>query len=380
MVIVIIVPFKFIYNPNTFTIMDTWNNIINMNRIRDTVRDKYIEVGDDMMELLETPEFQSLRYVSQLGVVSLVYPSANHTRFEHSLGVFDTVKRFIDSLDITDENLQRQLKIAGLLHDVGHGGYSHNIEGVDGAPNHEESTKKIIQDFNERGLIRDMDVIPVIEFVAGEREPNIIAGEIDADRIDYLTRDAYYTGINHGIDADTIIQNAHILDEQIIYDVTAVEAIENLLVARKNMYRSVYYHPKILCAEQMLITAINNSSINPQSLHQYNDRTLHTRLLNDDNSVTVELYKRLVNRNLYKEYRACSSGEHDSIIKQLLNSELEEHEWVVSEQKELFSDIDIMINNNDEIVKFTELSPVTQELLTTNYLSDNRIFTAPNKK
>lgn len=351
-----------------------------MKRIRDAVKDKYIEISDEYLKLLDTAEMQNLRYVSQLGVVETVYPSATHSRFAHSIGVFDTVKRFIESLNIEEESLQRQLKIAGLLHDVGHGAFSHNIEVAEGVPNHEIKSAEIIRKFNERGLIRDEDVEPVIDFIQGERQPNIIAGDIDADRIDYLVRDSHYTGISHGsVDVDTIIQNARLEDGEVVFDKIAVESIENLFLARKNMYRSVYFHPTVVCAEKMLSTAVEESSLDGESTHMKNDRELHSKLLTDSSEVTQKLYSKVVNRELYKEYDNFNlpddTQEFKACKKQLEQSGLEWYEWFVVEHKPTTPNIDIKIDLNGDLVQYTDISSVDQNVLSDSYLPDVRIFT-----
>lgn len=353
-----------------------------MKRIRDAVKEKYITVGDEYLQLLDTPEMQNLRYVSQLGVVETVYPSATHSRFAHSLGVFDTVKRFIESLNIEDETVKRQLKLAGLLHDVGHGAFSHNIEVAEGVPHHETKSAEIIREFNERGLIRDEDVDPVIEFIQGEREPNIIAGDIDADRIDYLERDSHYTGISHGsIDADTIIQNARLENGEVVFDRIAVESIENLFLARKNMYRSVYFHPTVVCAEKMLSTAVEESLLTGDSTYMKNDRELHSKLINDSSEVTRELYNRVVNRNLYKEYENFhlpdEQDEFEVCKTQLEQSDLEWYEWFVVEHKPTTSNITINIDLDGDLVQYTDISSVDQNVLSDSYLPDVRIFITP---
>jgi HD superfamily phosphohydrolase len=354
-----------------------------MKRIRDPVKEKYIEIEDEYIDLLDTQEMQNLRYISQLGVVEKVYPSATHSRFAHSIGVFDTVKQFIKSLHIEDEAVQRQLKIAGLLHDVGHGAFSHNIEAAEGVPNHETKSIEIIQEFNTRGLIRDEDVEPVIEYIQGNRQPNIIANDIDADRIDYLQRDSHYTGISHGsIDADTIIQTASLSNGEIVFDKTAVEAIENLFLARKNMYQSVYFHPTVVCAEIMLATAIEESSLDPESIHTMNDRELHSKLITDSSLITQKLYNKLVNRQLYKEYDAFTLPEEKQELKnckqQLESSNMEWYDWFIIQQKPTTSPTDIQIDIGNELVQYTNSSSIDPTIISNSYLPDVRIFINPD--
>ncbi|MUW15777.1 HD domain-containing protein [Halorubrum sp. CBA1125] len=178
--------------------------------VKDTVHD-HIEIDGVAADLLDTPAVQRLRHVKQLGTVQLVYPSANHTRFEHSLGVYHLASRALDHLGIEGAHADR-IEVAAILHDVGHGPFSHNLE-----PLTHRRTGKYHDDVEELlatgavgDVLRDHDLDPsrVAGLVAGEGTyGQLVSGELDVDRMDYLVRDAYHTGVPYGtIDTERFVR------------------------------------------------------------------------------------------------------------------------------------------------------------------------------
>ncbi|MEF8831015.1 MAG: HD domain-containing protein, partial [Halobacteriales archaeon] len=168
-----------------------------MKTIKDPVHD-HIQVAGVAEDLLDTPDVQRLRSISQLGTASLVYPSANHTRFEHSLGVYHLAGRALDHLGIEGTQAER-VRAAALLHDVGHVPFSHNLEDLI----HRRTGKyhDDVDDLLDRGAVGDVlrghGLAPreVAKLVAGEGElGQLVSGELDVDRMDYLVRDAHHTG------------------------------------------------------------------------------------------------------------------------------------------------------------------------------------------
>ena len=172
-----------------------------MATIKDSVHD-HIAVEGVAEDLLDTPPVQRLRRIRQLGTAELVYPSANHTRFEHSLGVYHLATRALDQLGIGGRQAER-VRAAAVLHDVGHSPFSHNLEELVARRTgrmHDE-----IDDILESGevarvlALHDIDPGRVAGLVAGEGElGQLVAGELDVDRMDYLVRDAHHTGVPYG--------------------------------------------------------------------------------------------------------------------------------------------------------------------------------------
>jgi len=285
--------------------------------VHDTVHGS-IKVEGVLLELMDTPEVQRLHSIRQLGLAYLVFPGANHTRFEHSLGTSHIAKRMARELELKDEEAT-MIRVAGLLHDLGHGPFSHTLEylhhqhkGLD----HMEITKGIItgkvQLFEAEGKKKGakgsgdvhseamMDAerkggrVPAIlerhgldpEEVAGLIAgplPNddgtldvfttarssqavfctrrylheCIHGPLDADQVDFLLRDAHYTGVAHGVlDVDRLIQTLAVHNNELVVDKSGVNAVEGMLVARALMYSSVYFHKTVRIAEVMLSRAV----------------------------------------------------------------------------------------------------------------------------
>lgn len=350
-------------------------------KLRDALREDNIEVNEEDWPIVDSPEFQRLRNIKQLGLSSLVYAGAEHTRFSHSLGVYDLTKDFIKSLQITDEVKQRRLRQAALLHDIGHGPYSHVIEKVEGTIQHEKHSERIIRELADQGKVLESDVEPIIEYINGNRNPNIISGDIDADRLDYLKRDSHRSGVNHGyIDYATIIDSAELTtNDEIIFSEIAIQAIEGMLVARKNMRRSVYLHPTVRASEKMLAEAISNCEIDTDELYSYTDDALLHQLSIDDNPKVRELANRLKNRKLYKN--AFSIRQMDNISDSEINK-LETHikENANLPSNEIFtdkyqlpkSDLNVKINvkqtaQNRDIFHFDEVSNIKSLIENSGY-------------
>jgi hypothetical protein len=240
-------------------------------RIRDPIHG-YVPLEPEVLAVLDTPEVQRLRHVRQLGTASLVYPGANHTRFEHSLGACHLGGEAARRLGLPEQDA-RDLRLALLLHDVGHGPFSHLCEpalrralGV----GHKDLGIRLVE-----GALR-----PVLEGVGADAERvaalidgrgelgALVSGDLDLDRMDYLVRDAHYTGVQVGVDLDRLLaglarrspgqalrEDARHRGAVVLRD-DALHAAEMLLVARFLMYSSVYYHRAARIAERMVLRGI----------------------------------------------------------------------------------------------------------------------------
>ncbi len=228
----------------------------------------FIRFNELEQRIIDSRPFQRLRYIRQMGVAYLVYPAANHTRFEHSLGVMELVTRIYNTIccDLPQEKVaywRQILRIAALCHDMGHLPFSHTAEKVllpDGG--HEKMTLKMIRSeelrtiWQQIGEEAENDIIKLAVSDAGlELSPVekllsqiITEDNFGADRIDYLIRDAYYTGVGYGFDSRQLIDTLRILtvEETLSLGVTAggIQSVESLWIARYMMYSRVYQHPK----------------------------------------------------------------------------------------------------------------------------------------
>ncbi len=232
-----------------------------MKIIKDPVHG-FVEVDDNALLLLDSPPLQRLRYVKQLGFTYLVYPGAIHTRFEHSLGTMHLAILMCRKLSLSlDETLL--VSSSALLHDIGHGPFSHALE-----PfmreflgwGHLDAGARLIREGIVADLLEHAGIDPreAAEMVSG-RHPlsGIIHGDLDVDRMDYLLRDAHYTGVPYGtVDAHRLIQGTIRTDAGMVLDESGIHAAESLLIARTLMRPSVYFHHVSRIAESMLTYAL----------------------------------------------------------------------------------------------------------------------------
>ncbi len=271
-----------------------------MTVIKDSVHN-HINVKGVARALLDTPAMQRLRRISQLGTVQFVYPSANHSRFEHSLGVYHLVTKAIDTLDIQGIQMKR-LQAAALLHDIGHGPYSHNIELVTHryTGKYHDDVDEIIHTESISDTLREYGLDPthIANLITGdETYGQLIAGELDVDRMDYLVRDAHHTGVPYGtIDHERLINGLTFADGELVLGAGNVQTAESLLVARALMNPVVYQHHVARIAKAMLRQAaerlLKETDISATELRRMDDYELFVTLRKV--SETKRLAKRLI--------------------------------------------------------------------------------------
>lgn len=279
-----------------------------------------IKIDGIFLELIEMPELQRLHGIKQLGFTYLVYPGANHTRLEHSLGVCYMAKKICRALGI-EETI---VGVAALLHDIGHGPFSHTLEylmHLRTGKDHVQITKEIINgerlledceyDVTIKEILLNNGISPheVIDVLEGKKKylSEIIHGSLDADQIDYLMRDAYYTGVAYGvIDSERIIQTMKIFNDGIVFERKGVSALESMLVARALMYSSVYLHKTVRIAELMLIRAVEKAE--PFDFSQFTDYELIEKL-KGMGKYQHDIVMRLKYRKLFKKAFAKNLGE-----------------------------------------------------------------------
>jgi HD superfamily phosphohydrolase len=290
----------------------------------DPVYGRYITVYEDELPLVNSPPFQRLRRVHQLGMSSHVYPMATHTRFAHSLGVMYLAGEFAETLGL-DERTVKAYRVAGLLHDIGHTPFSHSIEGLmerELGFDHEDRSCALIEEKLAPLLPEGVSASEVKDIIRGDSQYNIVHGDVDVDRIDYLLRDSHSTGVKHGeFDAMTLIRFARLHDGKIVFSQKAIPALEGLFAARSQMNRSVYEHHTSKIIESMLTLAVDNylqtEDVTMEEIANDDDHQLHSRLLHIaewavDETGKIEyefdneaprysrLYSRIVTRDLYK--------------------------------------------------------------------------------
>lgn len=219
-----------------------------------------------IFDVIEHPYFQRLRRIKQLGLSDYVYPGGIHTRFHHALGAFHLMRKAISILklkgvQITEEE-ELGANIAILLHDIGHGPFSHTLEHtlIKGV-HHEDISRIYLRKLNEHF---DGKLSLAIEIFEGTYKKKflhqLVSSQLDVDRLDYLTRDAFFTGVNEGAIAyERIIEMMNVHNDEIVVEQKGIYSIESFIVARRLMYWQVYLHKTVLCVEQMVVKAIERA-------------------------------------------------------------------------------------------------------------------------
>ncbi len=311
-----------------------------------------ILVGGLFLDVVDRPEMQRLRSVRQLGLGHLVFPGANHTRFEHCLGTYHLSGRMASAigLDRTDSDTVR---MAGLLHDVCHAPFSHCMEhtmeevtGLDHMelarslitgkiPNHADVDDDLFDGMPSIGEVISRESIDPKEvcdliaypdsakddldffterkdhFPSNDYAHQIIHGPVDADQMDYLMRDAYYTGLSHGfIDCDRLINTMNVHNDRIVLRRGGITAAEGLMVSRSLMYTSVYFHETTRIAERMLVKAVEASGIDLSQMYLWTDSDLTHRVV-ESGGKSSNCIRRIMNRDINKKAFAVYSADMD---------------------------------------------------------------------
>lgn len=322
-------------------------------------------------DLVNTPEFQRLRRIKQLGLTNLVYQGGEHTRFAHSIGVMYLTGRILEQLSKNEEITAKEklwTRVAALLHDLGHGPFSHVSEAVLGV-SHEEWTRRIILDSSTEvnRILREFHpqlprrIIDVLNHRLQKKFlSRVISGQLDADRLDYLLRDSTMTGVKYGIfDLERLILGLEVLRDEdhdsVIIGAKGFHPTEAYLLARYHMYRQVYFHKTVWSAQAMFIALIRRVQelLRREELHYApeghpvirvlagEEMELSDYLLLDDAELKVcmkiwmreadpvlsDLARRLIHRDLYK-VRLFHAPASESEFK-----ELREGAWNLMREK-----------------------------------------------
>ncbi len=227
----------------------------------------FIRIPDGIIfRIIEHPYFQRLRRINQLGLTDFVYPGATHTRFHHAIGSMHLMDVALTSLrnkgiDISDDEFESAL-ITILLHDIGHGPFSHALEfslirGIE----HEKISALIMQLFNQE-MDKKLDI--ALKIFRGTYPKKflsqLVASQLDVDRLDYLNRDSFFTGVSEGkIGFERILKMLNVRDNEIVVEEKAIYSIENFLSSRRLMYWQVYLHKTTVAAENLLINIIKRA-------------------------------------------------------------------------------------------------------------------------
>ena len=323
----------------------------------------YIHIHYEVIwNCLDSKEFQRLRRIRQLGGDFQVYPTAEHSRFSHSLGVYEIVRRMVTEVKTLCAELTEYEKVcvmlAGLLHDVGHGPFSHAFEHVTNH-SHEEYTAKIILGDTElnsilRAVSKKMpeDIVSIIQHTHENDILNqIVSGQLDADRMDYLLRDSYFTATSYGqFDLERILRTMRVRKTSegrkvIVVKHTGIHSVEDYIMARYQMYWQVYYHPVARSYEavfiqlfnrlkdifkdnkdyfedmKVLIPFLEKAEVSEEEYFRLDENSLLycCALIQDkDDVIAADLAKRLQNRKLfeYVDYNEENLGQIQNMLRE----------------------------------------------------------------
>ncbi len=219
-----------------------------------------------IFDIIEHPYFQRLRRIKQLGLSDYVYPGAIHTRFHHALGAFFLMRKALSILKIKGHKITEEEELAAciaiLLHDIGHGPFSHTLENSLLSKVHHEDISKIYMHRLNTHFKGKLSL--AIEIFEGKYKKKflhqLVSSQLDVDRLDYLTRDSFFSGVNEGaISYERIIEMMTVRDGNLLIEQKGIYSIENFIVARRLMYWQVYLHKTVLCVEQMVVKAIERA-------------------------------------------------------------------------------------------------------------------------
>ncbi|MFZ3578552.1 HD domain-containing protein [Virgibacillus sp. DJP39] len=288
---------------------------------------RYIHVRDQVIwDLIATPEFQRLRRIKQLGTTNLTFHGAEHSRFNHSLGVYEIVRRIINNFEDKPHwnKDERLLSLcSALLHDLGHGPFSHSFEKVFKL-DHEYFTQQIIiGDTHVHKVLERVEKgfsQKVADVIAKTYEDklvvSVISSQIDADRMDYLQRDAYFTGVSYGhFDMERILRVMRPIDDQVVIKSSGMHAVEDYIMSRYQMYWQVYFHPVTRSAEVILSKILHRAKFLYETDYTFKLKPTHfTSFFNK--KVELKDYIKL-DESIVSFYFQAWQEEEDAILRDL---------------------------------------------------------------
>lgn len=399
----------------------------------------YIKIKDELIwRLVQTKEFQRLRRIHQLGGTSMVFHTAEHSRFSHSLGVYEIARRIVYEVESVSETLTDEERLitlcATLLHDLGHGPYSHTFEAVFNT-DHEQFTIDIITGDTEVNKVLESHEIGFADKVARIirkecyqeschndecHHPimiHIVTSQLDADRLDYLQRDAYNTGATYGeVDQDRILRSMVVVNNQLAFKYSSMHAIENYLVSRYHMYWQVYYHPVSVSHEILLskifhrvidlmdhnypfsqdltpIRALKEGTIDLETYLDLDEVWVNYHIkewMKEKDEILSDLSKRFIHRRLYKYVSCLSEDELDRVYKTFANMFKKYHiepeyylqkDTISKEAYQYYNEhalnySPILLYYNQELVEIEKLSHIVKGIQGVGAKTDHKLYYA----
>ena len=367
----------------------------------DSIHSEIILENKLFQELIYAKEMQRLKKIKQLGGAHFIFPSAEHSRYAHSLGVYELSRRILNKLQISISSIDRNAILsAALLHDLGHGPFSHTLEFLCKDYKHEDQTINIImsKDTEINKILSKSDKrLPemISKIINGTHEISwyveIISNQLDADRMDYLTRDSKISGPNYGnVELNRLLNTIMIKNNHLVFHEKSIAAIENFLIGRYHMYEILYMHPKNIGFDYLLIFIFNrlrklknnkfnfktnislidpiiNSSLTINELYKLTDFSVTSvivELSNEDDLILKNLVNLFIRGKVLK-YVILKNDKHIKEFEQKFNKEEKGMMWDVASFKDnsLYNKYNTLSNESIKVViddKLTDISEVSK--------------------
>ncbi len=334
------------------SILGSCNGVLSMRKVWGLIKDPifgYIHISEMEKKILDTFPFQRLRRIKQLAGTEFVYPGANHTRFEHSLGVMHLAGILAEQLHIDDVE---KVKIASLLHDIGHGPFSHTFEPLlikNLGKTHENMGSWIIKKTELADILEaeGFNTNEISLLAVGKSGVSfldqIISSAVDVDKFDFIVRDSYHTGAEYGVDIFRLIYTMDVLEGNIAVNISALSTLEAFLIARVESFRSIYFHKVSRAAQVMLLKAMElaNDELglttfdSPKEYMNMDDYTVWTKLRECEAS--AHLLKKIEKRELLKCAFEKTIHTKDELFSSMFTNErfLQEMEEKIAEKAKI---------------------------------------------
>lgn len=378
-----------------------------------------------LWQLINTKEMQRLRRIHQLGGTHQVYQTAEHSRFTHALGVYEVVSRILNLetfRGLVDDYDRLTVMAAALLHDIGHGPFSHCFENVF-FKSHELYTQRIILDQNTEvnEVLRAIDLhLPQdVASIISKTHKNplliqMVSSQIDGDRMDYLLRDSYFSGTAYGrFDIERILRTMRVHDGRIVFKESGIQAVENYILARYHMYWQVYYHPVTRAYEQMLsmifsrlrylyrrnfdfgcdlrflVPFLNDEDVSVEDYLNLDEAALNYYFIclkTCQDEILSDLCRRFLNRKLFKHRNLKSNEQLQSIREIVKQKGYDPDYYVICDDASTtpyihygagdeVQEIQILMADSNEVKTLPEVSEIVKAIVDTKmHKSDRKVY------
>ena len=329
----------------------------------------FIKIPYDLVfDLIEHPLFQRLRRIRQLGLTHFVYPGANHTRFQHAVGAMHLMGLAIEVIRSKGHAISEQeamaVTIAILLHDIGHGPFSHSLEhSLIKNTTHEEISLLFMEQLN----IEFQGELDMAIEIFRNRYPKkflhqLVSSQLDMDRLDYLKRDSFFTGVTEGvIGSDRIIKMLNVLNDQLVVEEKGIYSIEKFLIARRLMYWQVYLHRTVVASEQLLILMLKRAQALASGGEKLFATPALTHFLQEQTQVSLEQFALLDDNDILTSAKVWCNNS-DRVLSMLANGLVNRKLFSVELDNQPFS-ADRVAKIRDSVAEKLSMSPEEAEYL-----------------